>query len=220
MIGPLDRRLLERWIGWTPPPRRAGSAQSPAVEKWRRSRRYRQLLKSGGEGGIRTLDRFPYTPLAGARLQPLGHLSQPRKIPRFSIPGEEYAMAPTRVAGCRAEPPVQDPTRLWDANPNAKRAEAAALCTREPRRRSCRPVKGGGERGMWRRRRNVAEREGFEPSRGLHPWRFSRPLPSTARPPLRAGNRRAEESRAHACGSTGNSISRVRLLRDPLIAPE
>ena len=32
----------------------------------------------------------------------------------------------------------------------------------------------------------MAEREGFEPSRGLHPWRFSRPLPSTARPPLLA----------------------------------
>ena len=35
----------------------------------------------------------------------------------------------------------------------------------------------------------MAEREGFEPSRGLHPWRFSRPLPSTARPPLREENR-------------------------------
>jgi hypothetical protein len=30
----------------------------------------------GGERGIRTLDtRLTYTPLAGARLQPLGHLS-------------------------------------------------------------------------------------------------------------------------------------------------
>ena len=29
----------------------------------------------GGEGGIRTLERLPVTPLAGARLQPLGHLS-------------------------------------------------------------------------------------------------------------------------------------------------
>jgi len=56
-------------------------------------------------------------------------------------------MAPTRVTGCRAEPPVQDPTRLWDANLNAKRAEAAALRTRKPRRRSCRPVEGDGDGG-------------------------------------------------------------------------
>jgi hypothetical protein len=35
------------------------------------------LLKTdGGERGIRTLDRgLTYTPLAGERLQPLGHLS-------------------------------------------------------------------------------------------------------------------------------------------------
>ena len=34
-------------------------------------------LKYGGERGIRTLDRgLTYTPLAGARLQPLGHLSK------------------------------------------------------------------------------------------------------------------------------------------------
>ena len=33
-------------------------------------------LMIGGEGGIRTLDTLlTYTPLAGARLQPLGHFS-------------------------------------------------------------------------------------------------------------------------------------------------
>ncbi len=34
-------------------------------------------IKFGGGGGIRTLDRGfgPYTPLAGERLQPLGHPS-------------------------------------------------------------------------------------------------------------------------------------------------
>ena len=33
-------------------------------------------LKTGGERGIRTLDGvLPHTPLAGERLQPLGHLS-------------------------------------------------------------------------------------------------------------------------------------------------
>ena len=35
------------------------------------------LFVSGGEGGIRTLDRgLAYTPLAGERLQPLGHLTK------------------------------------------------------------------------------------------------------------------------------------------------
>ncbi len=29
-----------------------------------------------------------------------------------------------------------------------------------------------------------AEREGFEPSKGLHPCRFSRAVPSTTQPPL------------------------------------
>ncbi len=34
------------------------------------------IKNNGGEGGIRTLDtRLTYTPLAGERLQPLGHLS-------------------------------------------------------------------------------------------------------------------------------------------------
>ncbi len=35
------------------------------------------LLVNGGEGGIRTLDTLlTYTPLAGERLQPLGHFSR------------------------------------------------------------------------------------------------------------------------------------------------
>ena len=34
------------------------------------------ITRTGGEGGIRTLDRgLPYTPLAGERFQPLSHLS-------------------------------------------------------------------------------------------------------------------------------------------------
>lgn len=33
------------------------------------------LRNDGGKGGIRTLDTFRYTPLAGERLRPLGHLS-------------------------------------------------------------------------------------------------------------------------------------------------
>ena len=40
-----------------------------------------QVSDSGGEGGIRTLDtRLTYTPLAGERLQPLGHLSEESHI--------------------------------------------------------------------------------------------------------------------------------------------
>ncbi len=36
----------------------------------------RSLFYNGGEGGIRPLDtRLTYTPLAGERLQPLGHFS-------------------------------------------------------------------------------------------------------------------------------------------------
>ena len=30
----------------------------------------------------------------------------------------------------------------------------------------------------------LADGVGFEPTRSLHPWRFSRPLPSTTRPPI------------------------------------
>ena len=32
---------------------------------------------------------------------------------------------------------------------------------------------------------SMAEEEGFEPSKGFHPCRFSRPVHSTALPPLR-----------------------------------
>ncbi len=33
------------------------------------------FFNSGGEGGIRTLDTFPYTHFPGVRLRPLGHLT-------------------------------------------------------------------------------------------------------------------------------------------------
>lgn len=36
----------------------------------------------------------------------------------------------------------------------------------------------------------MAEGEGFEPSRDLHPWQFSRLLPSTARSPFRERNKK------------------------------
>ena len=34
----------------------------------------------GGEGGIRTLDTFPYTHFPGVRLRPLGHLTVRARI--------------------------------------------------------------------------------------------------------------------------------------------
>ena len=55
------------------------------------------VLPIGGEGGIRTLDGLlTHTPLAGARLRPLGHLSgqdialiaERRMIPARSSPGK------------------------------------------------------------------------------------------------------------------------------------
>jgi hypothetical protein len=61
----------------------------------------RPLPKSGGEGGIRTLDGLPHTPLAGERLQPLGHLSGRGKIPRFSGQGEKPAKEVYRAPGNR-----------------------------------------------------------------------------------------------------------------------
>ena len=33
------------------------------------------FVQDGGEGGIRTLDTFPYTHFPGVRLRPLGHLT-------------------------------------------------------------------------------------------------------------------------------------------------
>ncbi len=68
------------------------------------NRHLRPLLRSGGEGGIRTLDGLPHTPLAGERLQPLGHLSRRGKIPRISVSGEKPAKAVYRATGCRVTP--------------------------------------------------------------------------------------------------------------------
>ena len=59
--------------------------------------RVRGFLVYGGEGGIRTLDTFPYTPLAGERLRPLGHLTgnsnclqgYPRPSPLFLLRQDE-----------------------------------------------------------------------------------------------------------------------------------
>ncbi len=46
-----------------------------------RARKRIDVIFINGEGGIRTLDGDlkPHTPLAGERLQPLGHLSEAKK---------------------------------------------------------------------------------------------------------------------------------------------
>ena len=51
------------------------------------------LFICGGEGGIRTLDtRLTYTPLAGERLQPLGHLTKFKMLDgRFYLTYEKLA---------------------------------------------------------------------------------------------------------------------------------
>ncbi len=63
-------------------------------------RRENTPAKLGGEGGIRTLERLPVTRLAGARLQPLGHLSaRPETydfMRQFPTPKDRYPMGKER----------------------------------------------------------------------------------------------------------------------------
>ena len=58
-------------------------------------------MRGGGEEGIRTLDTLiTYTPLAGERLQPLGHLSaRPKPLINMGIIGKRVLSA--IVANCR-----------------------------------------------------------------------------------------------------------------------
>ena len=69
-----------------------------SMYKQKRPHKRRRFCLYGGEGGIRTLDtRLTYTPLAGERLQPLGHFST---IRRFCAPINERARIsqPRRIA--------------------------------------------------------------------------------------------------------------------------
>ncbi len=45
----------------------------------------------GGEGGIRTLDTFPYTHFPGVLLRPLGHLTMFKLLPVFHLRGSTPA---------------------------------------------------------------------------------------------------------------------------------
>ncbi len=108
--------LLVRSQALYPTELRARIKQTSPPALWRRGRDYRPRALSplrrphpcrpkpttghrpyGGEGGIRTLDGLlTHTPLAGARLRPLGHLSrratarikEPRMIPARDHPGK------------------------------------------------------------------------------------------------------------------------------------
>ena len=64
----------------------AGSSSTArAKENGRTNARLSSSLSVGGEGGIRTLDGLlTHTPLAGARLRPLGHLSGQAQGPNRS----------------------------------------------------------------------------------------------------------------------------------------
>ena len=50
---------------------------------------------------------------------------------------------------------------------------------------------------------SMAEEEGFEPSKGFHPCRFSRPVHSTALPPLRKKMRSAVGDAVKLISQTG-----------------
>ena len=58
-------------------------------------------------------------------------------------------------------------------------------------------IKGNMQKG------SVAEEEGFEPSKGFHPCRFSRPVHSTALPPLRKKMRSAVGNAVTLISQTG-----------------
>ena len=112
---------------------------------------------------------FPYAGLANLCLQPLGHL-----------PGNRRA----RNIACEPRP-----RRGWGGSAGAAPGRGKGADLRASRRG---PPPAPGRRGM-------AEREGFEPSRRLRAWRFSRPLPSTARPPLRLGNQEVSVVESGGC---------------------
>jgi hypothetical protein len=60
----------------------------------------------------------------------------------------------------------------------------------------------------------VADGVGFEPTRGVNPWRFSRPLPSTARPPVHRGRHHSADRRriVKARGGSHGGADRRRAL--------
>ena len=63
---------------------------------------------TGGEGGIRTLDRgLPYTPLAGERFQPLSHLSGIVYSKVYDCLMESAAFSAIIIVGALVLPPIK-----------------------------------------------------------------------------------------------------------------
>ena len=72
------------------------------------------IWRVGGEGGIRTLDTLQtYTPLAGARFQPLSHFSKTYRVEDNIIIPQKLTIAirlfchPSRVQTQSGEPSLQ-----------------------------------------------------------------------------------------------------------------
>ena len=164
----------------------------------------------GGEGGIRTLEWFPITPLAGARLQPLGHLSAGHGTYDFArrFPTPKRTPVATAPRGVRGADGLLLSIRL------SIRLSTLPGLLRRPPSQAGSPFLAGARGGgpAWRRGWDSNPRE-------LSLWRFSRPLPSTARPPLRAEPFLAKilgrENRRRQNHSPKNTDAQTRLPPQP-----
>ena len=141
----------------------------------------------GGESGIRTHGTFRYTRFPSVRLQPLGHLSA-QHDGGLRVRSPEAKTGPRTIVAEREgfEPSVELPLRRFSKPvPSAARPpllQLGNLASPAYPRRAGRAARRS--RAEFAKAGILAEREGFEPSRRVNAWRFSRPLPSTTRPPL------------------------------------
>ena len=141
-----------RLQGRAPPAGRGSSGR-------KRSARLEPGRRSGGEGGIRTLEAgiSPPNALAGRRLQPLGHFSGCRE--RISAGSRQSWMRAIRSS--RFSDLDLDARR---AGPRSRRRAGRAPC-RRPRRRSRRVADRGHDPGAARRRPAAADAGRISPAR-------------------------------------------------------
>lgn len=103
------------------------------------------------------------------------------------------------------------------------RAPRPARWSRSARGNICRRPLAGGDVGLAGREgrlAGLADGVGFEPTRRLPAWRFSRPLPSATRPPIRAGQDIVFSSRA-VTGGAGGCLRRCASARRwPRVLPK
>src|SRR5216683_7409936 len=99
------------------------------------------VVQSGGDGGIRTLDRAlqPYNGLANRRLQPLGHVSRTADMP------DAAASRKRQIACCHAHQAVVNTvvTDRWTWSADSGRPLRRVRCARSSRRRHIFGGKGG-----------------------------------------------------------------------------